>query len=392
MFHTPLNDITFEQVENFCRTFPEGVRVEYKREVTKDIPKVVSSFANSSGGIWIIGVTTDASTNLPRLPLEGMKRRGGVEEQITQSSHSGIYPAITPDVRVLDVPGKPDHMLVVVKIPESVEAPHAIENSTKVYVRNASTTEPYELADIDRIAYFIKRREQPERKREELIARMVSRSWCGGMRTRVIVAPTYPRGMLVPNDLLLRRAELLQAQHASGSHREFRLIHEGISSVGQAPGEQQYYFEANTYGIVLFERPAHIAGAAPDFFDRNSKTPFVYLPHLLGPIGSTLNTAISLLKGQVSNVLVRCDLIEWHGVGYLGEDYSRLESPGAVAKSQQLSDASISVSVPAILETLPENRVAVITEVMRQVLWAFNVTHPDLGTRVSEGLKAMNLV
>ena len=56
MFHTPLAEITFEQIENFCRTFPEGVRVEYKRELIKDIPKVISSFANSSGGIWIIGV------------------------------------------------------------------------------------------------------------------------------------------------------------------------------------------------------------------------------------------------------------------------------------------------------------------------------------------------
>ena len=252
MFHTLLNEITFEQVENFCRSFPEGVRVEYKIEVTNNIPKVISSFANSSGGIWIIGVKTDASTNLPIFPLEGMQRRAGVEEQIIQSAHSGIYPAITPDVRVLDVPGKPDHMLVVVKVPESVEAPHAIENSTKVYVRNASTTEPYELADIDRIAYFIKRREQPERKREELIAHMVSRSWAGGTRTRVIVAPTYPRGTLVPHDLLLQRARLLQSESAVRYLRNGRLIHEGISSVGESPGQKQYYFEANTYGIVFF--------------------------------------------------------------------------------------------------------------------------------------------
>ncbi len=392
MFHTPLNEITFEQVENFCRTFPEGVRVEYKLELIKDIPKVISSFANSSGGIWIVGVKTDGSTNLPRFPLEGMKRRAGVEEQIIQSAHSGVYPPITPDVRILDVPGKPDHMLVVVKVPESVEAPHAIENSTRVYVRNASTTEPYELADIDRIAYFIKRREQPEGKREELIARMISRSWCGGMRTRVIVAPTYPRGMLVPHDLLLQRAQLLQAQGASRYLRVCRLIHQGISSVGTSPGQREYYFEANTYGVVLCEEPAQIAGHAPDFLDNSIRTPFVYLPHLLAPIGSTLNIAIPLLKGQVTNVLIRCDLVDWDGVGYLGENYSRLVSPGAVAKDHQLSDGSISVSVPAILETLPENRVAVITEVMRQVLWAFNVSHADLGTRVSESLKANKLV
>lgn len=55
MFHTPLGQITFEQVVDFCKTFPEGVRVEYKQEPTKHIAKIISSFANTVGGIWIIG-------------------------------------------------------------------------------------------------------------------------------------------------------------------------------------------------------------------------------------------------------------------------------------------------------------------------------------------------
>lgn len=34
-----------------CRSFPEGVRVQYKQEPTRSIPKIVSSFANTVGGI-----------------------------------------------------------------------------------------------------------------------------------------------------------------------------------------------------------------------------------------------------------------------------------------------------------------------------------------------------
>ena len=56
MFNLSKDEITFEVVENFCREWPEGVRVEYKREITKDIPKIVSSFANTQGGVFIIGV------------------------------------------------------------------------------------------------------------------------------------------------------------------------------------------------------------------------------------------------------------------------------------------------------------------------------------------------
>ena len=58
LFTKPQNEITFADVENFCQEFGEGVRVEYKREI-KHVPKIVSSFANTHGGVFIIGAETD---------------------------------------------------------------------------------------------------------------------------------------------------------------------------------------------------------------------------------------------------------------------------------------------------------------------------------------------
>ena len=46
------------EIEAFCREWAEGVRVEYKSEIAH-IPKIISSFANTLGGIFIIGVETD---------------------------------------------------------------------------------------------------------------------------------------------------------------------------------------------------------------------------------------------------------------------------------------------------------------------------------------------
>lgn len=46
MFTKSKDEITFSDVEDFCREFGEGVRVEYKREaeeVKKHIPKIISS-------------------------------------------------------------------------------------------------------------------------------------------------------------------------------------------------------------------------------------------------------------------------------------------------------------------------------------------------------------
>lgn len=391
MFHTLLDQITFEQVVDFCKTFPEGVRVEYKQEPTKHIPKIISSFANTVGGIWIIGVETDKTTNLPKLPLDGMKQTAGVQEQITQSAQTGIYPAITPDVRVLDVPGKPGRMIVVVKVPESIEAPHAIENSTRVYIRTASTTEPYDLADIDRIDYLLKRRRQPEQRREELIEEMASRSsyQLTVPAVRVVVAPIYPRGLLMPREMLFEGATLLEGQHGNHYLTAFRLIHDGILSTGSTRGRREYYLEANTHGIVFFEAPGEINGTVPDYATKEQIN-YVNLGQLLVPVAKVLNTALFLLKERVTNVLIRYELLRWNTIGFLAEKTGDLHNPGQVARSRFLHHQYAAGATTAVLETL--SREHVLTELMRQMLWAFDYTNPQLGMRVYAALKERNLI
>ena len=60
MFTKLEKEIDFNDIETFCREWAEGVRVEYKREITpKTLPKIISSFANTQGGIFVIGVETD---------------------------------------------------------------------------------------------------------------------------------------------------------------------------------------------------------------------------------------------------------------------------------------------------------------------------------------------
>ena len=62
MFTTLANEIEFSDIKDFCSEFGEGVRVEYKQK-NEHIPKIVSSFANTLGGIFIIGAKTDKKTN-----------------------------------------------------------------------------------------------------------------------------------------------------------------------------------------------------------------------------------------------------------------------------------------------------------------------------------------
>ena len=384
MFNTPLSQATYDDVIAFCNTFPESVRVEYKREVV-NTPKVVSSFANTVGGIWVIGVETDKKTNLPTLPPIGLDERPGIEEQIVQSAQSGIYPPITPVVRVLPIPQQKGRVVVIVKVPESIEAPHAIENSTRVWIRTASTTEPYELAEIDRIAYLLERRRQPEQHREELIERAAGRSpYQNSQRVRVVVAPVYPRGLLLPHDDLYERAQRLQSQLRY--LRDFRLVHEAISATGSV-GNHKYYFELSVQGVSFTEASAEPA-------DVLGETPFVFLGNLLYPLGTALNTALAFLRDTVTNLLVRYELFRWSGIGYLHADKSEIHMPTKVVREQLCTDQHVAVSTTGLAETLIGDRATVLTELMRQVLWAFNyrTTTDVLRGRVIDIAKKMNLI
>jgi len=54
--------ITVQHIRDFCTRFEEGLRVEYKstfdQNVKDKLPKIISSFANSHGGVLVIGVNT----------------------------------------------------------------------------------------------------------------------------------------------------------------------------------------------------------------------------------------------------------------------------------------------------------------------------------------------
>lgn len=391
LFDTPLGQVTYEQVLDFCRTFPEGVRVEYKREPGNSIPKVVSSFANSVGGVWIIGVEVDKKTNRAIFPLVGLDQPG-VEEQIVQSAQQGVYPSITPAVRVFPIPDQPGRTLLVVKVPESVEAPHAVENSTRVYIRTGSTTQPYDLAEIDRIEYLLKRRQEPEQRREKLIEQAAARSAYKdhSPRVRVIVCPVYPRGVLLPHDELYERAELLEKQNVQYL-RDFRLVHEAVASTGDRTSVA-YYFELSIFGIAFYEGPIDVVGYA----DKANQLPFLYLGQLLYPVGGVLNTALAFLRGSMTNLLIRYELMGWQGIAFLPTEYSRLMHPKSVAEIHRCTDPHIVVSTTAPAESLIEStaRVRVLSDLAQQVLWAFNYRQPaqDLRTHVYEVAKALRLV
>lgn len=161
LFEKSIYDLTFDHIKEFCGTNDEGYRVEYKSNfdlnVRRNIPKIVSSFANSHGGVLILGVETDGNT--PNFPINGFERPEHEEIRLTLQNicRANIYPSIFPSIKEIATE-ETNHIIVIISIEESIEAPHAIENSRKVYRRTGDASTPHDLAHINDIKDLFDRR------------------------------------------------------------------------------------------------------------------------------------------------------------------------------------------------------------------------------------------
>lgn len=374
MFTKSIDKITFEDVENFCQEFGEGVRVEYKRKVVH-IPKIVSSFANTLGGIFVIGAETD-EMNKVKFPIPGIPKQNGIEEQILQSALTGIYPAVIPEVVIVDMPNS-NNIVVVIRVDESIQAPHAIQNSTRVYIRVGSITQPYELtlADTDRIAYMLKRREDSQVVAQQILNRIEERTetLCAtdDPNLTVIVRPVFPYQSVISTVDLheVARAELAPqvADHA------LRRVSGGTCFL--IGGEEPYNcLELNQYGIVYYR--AGITWRNPEWDNPRWSGEYVDFPDCIWAIGFAIKEASLLYEKceSLGNLEISAQLrgvfrekLRFHG-----------ENPDNFSEKYQSLDSEILASTQCFERDFLERKkvVDIVDSLVSQLLWAFNIDDP----------------
>ena len=178
LWNKRLSEIDFSNLDEFCKAgWAEGVQLDYKREIPKDLSKLAAAFANTRGGLILLGVEADKTTNKPKdWPCKGMKSEPGLSERILQTCRDGIHPPLLPEISpIIEDPNNSDCVFLVVRIRESPRAPHALQNGTKVYIRTGDTIDPTDLSDIHRIEHLLQRRQELDREREALLDRHLTR-------------------------------------------------------------------------------------------------------------------------------------------------------------------------------------------------------------------------
>lgn len=140
----------------------------------------------------------------------------------------------------------------MIEVDESWEAPHAIENSKRVYVRTGNAANPYDLAQVDLIIELVRRRAEPLALRTRLVERAQQRAAQvvadASLHAEVSIGPLYPRRALCARDATW---DFLSAERYRGGRffpfETLRRVEDGTASFRL----NEQYGELNTFGVIL---------------------------------------------------------------------------------------------------------------------------------------------
>jgi hypothetical protein len=277
-----INEVSYKDVVDFCEEgHAEGFILEYKRDFAslsnEKIAKTIAAFANTYGGILIIGI--NAPNSKPMVPFEGFTFDPSLkyEEKIESIILSHIKEPVFPEVKVCEpVDGK---TFIVIRIVESHLTPHRVADNTKIYVRTGQSSTPNVEATWDKIEWLVTRRKKSEEFRDLLIKES-ERYFKDACKLRGIdpedknhyfaifsirIIPLFPQEPLIPfrnlenieNDITVRSGGSFPPNFYNGDLiqngiRKFHVLRDKESEA--AHGKTFEYTHLNTFGLYFYKR------------------------------------------------------------------------------------------------------------------------------------------
>jgi hypothetical protein len=174
LYTKPINEILWDDVETFCQQgVPEGAYLDYKQDFPKHLHKTIAAMANTLGGVILIGVAENAEGK-PVVPVHGIVFQKGLHERVMNIILTNIIPPVFPEISVCSN-ASGDRALIVIRVTQSHQTPHAIAGNTEAYLRTGNRNNPEAIARLDEIAWLRDRRRRSEELREEIYTRADSR-------------------------------------------------------------------------------------------------------------------------------------------------------------------------------------------------------------------------
>ncbi len=147
---------TVEDLHRFVsNNVQESIHLDYKdsrallsKDLSRELPKDVSAFANSDGGVLIFGIREEAS--FPIAVDQGADNSVVSRERIEQIITSNVAPRIDGLI-IRQIPLSDTHSAYAIAVPKSYRGPHQDRHTHKYYKRynfKSAPMEDYEIADL----------------------------------------------------------------------------------------------------------------------------------------------------------------------------------------------------------------------------------------------------
>ncbi len=166
LFRVDLNDLTFNDILRFAATSrpeterpQENVRLDFKREVPNDLGDDVTAFANTYGGLILIGIEADKNKQNIPVAISGIKGNPDIKSSIVNKILSTVYPRPSFSIGVIKCDDKQDHVVVVIRVEESRITPHMYiaEHKNKISIRIEDNNKYASLQQIEALFERTKR-------------------------------------------------------------------------------------------------------------------------------------------------------------------------------------------------------------------------------------------
>jgi len=290
LYTKAITEVSWENIVEFCnQRTPEGAHLDYKQDFPKNLEKTISAMANTLGGIILIGVAEDDETK-PVLPLEGIPFQRGFSERVMNIILTNIIPPVFPEIQPYRNADDKSKAIVLIRIPQSHQTPHAISNNTEVYIRTGNRNKLEALADFDRIGWLVNQRQKSESLRallyEEADQRFINlykralaqspkkdseiHQLVSQPKLTLSLCPMYPKDPLrTPPDLDTIAKKIRVRDYYGTGHffplpdTEDGLIVQNGVVLSLFNDNEFYYTELNCFGLYLYRESFRRLNSSP---------------------------------------------------------------------------------------------------------------------------------
>lgn len=280
IYTSSVENITWSAVEEFCtQGIAEGAYLDYKRDFPADLARSIAAMANTLGGVILIGVEEDTDGK-PKRPPVGIPLDRGLAERVTNIILTNITPPVFPEVAVCPDATK-NKAVVIIRVPQSPETPHAIQSNTRIYLRTGNRNNPEELATLDQIEWLQSKRTRSIKLREHLFSEAMERSdvsfgfvnrsqgvrlATGGQPANLVlrVVPQFPHQQFITPPELKSVLHDIQVPDYYGTDHVFPLggsnavlLQNGAcisARQGADAGMRSYYTELSVFGQFFYRQ------------------------------------------------------------------------------------------------------------------------------------------